>query len=90
MDIIGDVIHNDPERDAYIYLNSSVLRGAIHHATLALNPGSKWIATGDSEIILGCDVDTAQIDAEAGITIHAKGGTTGGFDLASDGKLILE
>ena len=90
MDITGDVIHNDPERDAYVYLQSSVLRGAVKHAMMVLDPGSKWIATGDSDVILGSDVDTAQIDAAEGITIHAKCGDTGSYTLASGGKLIME
>ena len=90
MNITGDVIHGDPERDAYVYLTASVLRGAIQNATLVLDGGSKWIATGDSQIILGSDADTAQIDAPEGVTIRAKGGEAGIYPLASGGTLVME
>lgn len=70
-------------------LNSTQLTGAIHHANLAFDKGSKWMATADSDVVFVTDVEPAQIDAPAGVTITAGGAKAGVFDLASGGKLIV-
>lgn len=90
MDARGDIIHEDPERRATIYLNTSTLLGAIKNAGLVMDLGSKWIATGDSEVIFGSDVDEAQIDALAGVTITAVGGINREAALPSGGRLIVK
>lgn len=90
MDIKGDLIHEDPDRTMWVDLNSTIITGKMLNASVTFDVGSKWTATEDSFITLLSDVDTAQIDAYAGVTIIAKGKEKGNYDLASGGKLIVE
>ena len=73
----------------WVRLNSTQLTGAIKHANVAFDKGSKWTATADSEVVFVTDVEPAQIDAPVGVTITAKGAKAGEFTLASGGKLIV-
>lgn len=87
----GDILHEDYEREMRVYLTSAVLKGAVKNAVMLLDLGSKWYATADSDVVIGCEVDVAQIDAPAGITITAKAADgQGEYDLASGGKLIVK
>ena len=86
----GDVISADPDRDVYVYLNHTVLTGAIHGAFLTLDGKSKWTASKDSDVTIIGEFDSSQIDAPAGVTITAKGGEDGTYTLASGGALILK
>ncbi len=90
MNLCGDILHEDPERDMWISLNKTTLKGAILNGILDMDMGSKWLATGDSNIIIGSDFYPAQVDAINGITIHAKGSQIGIYDLPSGGRLIVE
>ncbi|MBR5490464.1 MAG: hypothetical protein IKV79_04250, partial [Oscillospiraceae bacterium] len=69
MSLEGDLIHEDPIRDMWVSLKSTLITGAIKGATLSMDKGSKWIATADSDITLLTDLDPAQIDAAEGITV---------------------
>lgn len=89
MNISGDMIHEDPDRDMWIRLEGTVLTGAIRDAVLSMDLGSKWIATGNSYITLFGNVETAQIDAPDGVTITAKGGEDKAYSLASGGWLVV-
>ncbi len=89
MNVTGDCIHGDPERQMWIELNSTILNGAIVNANLSMDIGSKWYATADSTVTLTADVYVNQIDAPAGVTINAIGGAAGEYDLPSGGKLII-
>lgn len=89
MDVNGDLLHEDTTREMWVMLNSTQLIGAISHANLAFDKGSKWTATADSDVVFVTDVEPAQIDAPAGVTITAQGAKAGVFDLASGGKLII-
>lgn len=90
MDVTGDCIHEDPEREMWISLQSTVLKGAIQNANLTMDAGSKWYATGDSVITIAKDVYINQIDAPAGVTIRAIAGVSGTYDLPGGGRLITE
>ena len=90
MDVEGDLIHEDSERDMWVELNSTIIKGTIKNANLTFSRGSKWIATGDSEISLMNDIDPAQIDALTGVTVKIKGGIKTELNLPSGGKLVVE
>lgn len=90
MDVKGDLIHEDPDRAMWINLNSTIIKGKMVNVSVFFDTGSKWIANADSNITLLSDVEIAQIDAYAGVTIIAKGRKEGKYDLASGGKLIVE
>ena len=89
MDVKGDLIHDDNQRDMWITLTSTVLTGTIKNALLRMDVGSKWIATADSNVTILGNLDPAQIDAPAGVTVTAIGSKAAEFDLASGGKLIV-
>jgi hypothetical protein len=91
MSVTGDILHEDPERDCRVYLTSTCLTGKVQNAALILDQGSRWYATGDSSVVLGGTVETAQIDAPAGVTITAKAADgQGTYTLSSGGTLIVE
>jgi hypothetical protein len=91
MSVTGDILHEDPERDCRVYLTSTCLTGTVQNAALILDQGSRWYATGDSNVVLGGTVETAQIDAPAGVTITAKAADgQGTYTLSSGGTLIVE
>lgn len=85
----GDLLHEDSTRQMWVELCSATLTGAIRGAHLALDTGSKWVATGDSDITLMADASPAQFDAPAGVTITAGGAEAGEYALASGGRLIV-
>ncbi len=91
MDATGDVIHTDKEnRKMTVYLESAVLKGAVKDASIKMDTHSKWMATADSNVTIIGDVELAQIDAPAGVTITAIAGESGKYKLASCGTLILK
>jgi hypothetical protein len=92
MDVTGDILHDDKEnRLMTVYLQATTLKGAIHDVRLSMNRLSKWIATADSTVTLVGDVELAQIDAVAGVTITATAASGGGtYKLASCGTLIVK
>ncbi len=89
MTVTGDCIHEDPERQMWIQLHSTVLKGAIQNANLSMDVGSSWYATADSVVTLTEDVYINQIDAPEGVTIYAEGGAAGAYDLPGGGRLII-
>ena len=89
MTVTGDLLHEDTTRDMWVELTSTLLTGAIKNANLSLDVGSKWIATADSEVTLLTDLDPAQVDAPAGVTITVHGGENAEYALASGGKLVV-
>ncbi len=90
MSVTGDILHEDPERDCRVYMNSTCLTGVIQNAAVIMDQGSRWYATGDSSVILAGDVESAQIDAPAGVTIHAQAAAgQGSYMLSSGGTLIV-
>lgn len=90
MTVTGDILHEDTERDCRVYMTSTCLTGAIQNAYVSMDQGSRWYATGDSNVILSGTVETAQMDAPEGVTIHAKAAEgTGEYPLASGGKLVV-
>ena len=91
MTVKGDILHEDPERDCRVYLTSTCLTGAIVNAALIMDQGSRWYATGDSKVVIAGDVDVAQIDAPAGVTITASASDgQGTYTLSSGGPLVVE
>ena len=91
MTVTGDILHEDPERDCRVYMTSTCLTGAIQNAYVTMDQGSRWYATSDSNVILSGTVETAQLDAPAGVTIHAKAADGAGeYPLSSGGKLVIE
>lgn len=89
MDVSGDIIHEDTDRDMYVNLDSTTLKGAIKDAIIMFDGTSKWIATSDSNVTITGSIDVAQIDAPAGITINAVAGVEGTFILRSGGTLKM-
>jgi len=90
MDVAGDLVHTDKQRDMLVFLESTVLKGAIKDAHISIDAASKWIATADSIATIVGDVDLAQIDAPSGVTITAVGGEGGSYKLASGGVLNMK
>lgn len=90
MSVSGDLVHEDDSRDMWVSLHSSLLTGAIKGAMLAMDPGSRWAATADSDVTLLGDVDPAQLDAPEGVTITVRGGRADSLTLQSGGRLIVE
>lgn len=86
----GDIVHEDPDRDMRVYLTSADYQGAIQNAALFMDTGSRWFATGDSNVVLGGKVRTEQVDAPAGVTVRmtAEDGQ-GTYNLPSGGTLIV-
>ena len=85
----GDLLHEDTSRDMWVELRSAVLTGTIRGAHLTMDAGSKWIASANSDVTLLTDVDPAQIDAPAGVTVTVRGGQAGEFILAGGGRLLI-
>jgi hypothetical protein len=91
MEVTGDIVGEDKDRDTWIYLESTTLKGAIRNAFLTMNEQSRWTATADSKVtIVGDEVDVTRIDAPSGVTINAVAGESGTYKLASGGTLILK
>ena len=91
MEAKGDILHEDPEREMRVYLASASLTGAIINAALIMDPGSRWYATGDSNVVIAGDMCTEQIDAPAGVTITASAESgQGTYQLLSGGTLIIK
>ena len=91
MSVKGDILHEDPERDCRVYMTSACVTGAIVNAALIMDGGSRWYATGDSKVIIAGDVNVAQIDAPAEVTVTAAAAEgQGTYTLASGGTLIVE
>lgn len=89
MDLQGDILHEDSQREMWLSLESSTVRGVIRGAHIALDGGSRWFAGADSEAILMGQADPAQFDAPAGVTIRLHGNGTARYDLVSGGVLEL-
>ncbi len=88
MALNGDISHEDIQRGMTITMTGSQLRGAIRHATLAIDAGSRWTATADSTIMLAEGAEIGSIDALPGVEIVAQGGAqTGVRRLSSGGQL---
>jgi hypothetical protein len=90
MDISGDIVHEDPDRDMWVYLDATTLKGGVKDAYISIDPSSKWIATSDSEVTIIGGAAVSQIDALPGVTITAYSGEEGTHTLESGGKLILK
>lgn len=91
MSVTGDILHEDPERECRVYMASTCLTGAIQNAAIIMDQGSRWYATGDSTVTLACDIESAQIDAPADVTITMTAETgQGSYTLASGGTLIVK
>lgn len=89
MDVAGDILHEDTERDMFIDCRATTLKGAIRNAGLTMDIGSKWIATNDSTVTFAGDIHLTQLDAPKGVTITAKGAESGSYDLPGGGMLIV-
>ena len=89
MNAVGDILHEDSDRDMWLTLNSSSVRGKIWGAHVAFDRGSKWFATADSQITLMGDVLEGQLDAPEGVTITMNGEEAVEMALPSGGKLVV-
>ena len=86
----GDIVHEDPDRDMRVYFNSADYQGAIRNAAIFMDQGTRWYATGDSDVVLGGTVRSEQFDAPEGVTIRlAAESGQGTYALSSGGKLIV-
>ena len=90
MTVSGDLLHEDATRDMWVELASTTLTGAIRGANLSMDAGSKWTASADSDVTLLTDVNPAQIDAPAGVTVTVRGGEAAEYTLAGGGRLVVE
>jgi len=93
MDVEGDILHEDTERTMSVTLACTTLRGKITDTYLTLDSASRWIATGDSTVVLVGDVRASQMDAPADVTITAGAGEgcnlNGTYTLTNGGKLVV-
>lgn len=90
MNVSGDILHQDPEREMTVYLTGTTLRGKLSRTRLLMDRGSKWIATEDSTVELSGGFELEQLDALKGVTIWASGAEGGTYTLASGGQLVVE
>ena len=90
----GNVIHLDTDRGMAVDFENASLKSAIRGATVKFDGASRWTATADSQVTLAGHVDTARIDALAGVAIHARAGgsdaTRGRVALQGGGSLDIE
>ena len=89
MDAEGDILHEDAERQLYLYLESTTLRGAVRGACIQMDLGGKWFATSDSEAILMGQLELSQLDAPQGVTVRLRTAQSGRHPLPSGGVLDL-
>lgn len=89
MDIQGDILHEDSQREMWLFLERSAVQGTIRGAHIALDSGSRWFAAADSEVTLMGQAGLDQFDAPAGVTIRLHGSGTGRYGLACGGVLEL-
>ncbi len=89
MDAKGDILHEDSQREMWLNLESSSVRGKITGAHVAMDLGSKWFATADSEITLLGSALSGQFDAPSGVTITIHGSEESQHELASGGLLKM-
>lgn len=88
MELQGSIIHEDPDRDMTITLESAALTGALKSVYLCMGQGSTWFASEDSSITLrDCQVDPSQFDAAEGTTIECFAHEDAVYTLASGGRL---
>lgn len=92
--VSGDILHEDHERTMAVTLENTLFTGAIQNTYLKIGHGSKWTASGASDVVL-VDMDSLDgIDACAGITINAAAGANctlhGVHTLPSGGTIIIE
>jgi hypothetical protein len=91
----GNISHEDTERGMTLNFKGSTLKGTIKNASLTLDAGSKWTATGNSTVTLLGKVKVAtNLDAPSGVTITAVAGkdsllNDGSYNLSSGGVLIV-
>lgn len=90
----GNVLMLDDERPMRVTLVGSTLQGTIKGATVSLDTGSRWTATGASTVRLAAPFDLSRIDAPAGVTIDARAGDgvalKGSHKLAGGGTLRID
>ena len=93
MTLEGNIAHEDTGRDLSITFEDMKLKGAINGATLSFDASSKWTAAANSRVTLVGDVNVANIDAPAGVTVSAVAGNgcalKGTYNLASGGTLNI-
>lgn len=93
-DLVGDILHEDPQRTMAVKLTDATLRGAVKDAYITFSGNSKWTATGDSTVCLVNVTDLSAIDAVTGVTIRGVRGKdtslSGTYELPSGGQLIIE
>jgi hypothetical protein len=87
----GDIDHSEDKanRNMTVYLEATKLTGAIHDASVSIDPKSKWVATADSSVTLVGSFVLGQIDAPTGVTITAVAAESGTYTLPSGGTLVL-
>lgn len=90
--LTGGIQGDDDKRKIFVTLENTKLKGPINHAGLALDGGSIWTATGDSDLVI-LKGTLAQIDAAAGVTIsahtHKDTLAAGTYTLPGGGKLTV-
>jgi hypothetical protein len=86
--LAGNIIHQDSARPMSVALIHASLHGAIRNAAVALDAGSRWTATADSNLTLLEVANVASIDAPSGVTISAMGGTLRGRHVLASGGIL--
>ena len=94
MEATGSILNEDTDRAMKLTLAATTLRGAVRDAYLTMDTASRWVATGDSSVVLVGDVRLGQINAPAGVTITVEAGegcplASGAYTLAAGGKLVV-
>ena len=90
MNTENSILHEDPKRRMTLTLENTALVGAITGGVLlSMDQGSRWTANGDSSVVLNGDVALQQLDAQAGVTIHAVGTSAQTITLPAGGSLVV-
>lgn len=95
MHLEGDILHEDKARTLTVALADTTLTGVIKKTRVSIDSGSKWTATGPSEVIFLKGIDVSRIDAPKGVVIDAVAGKEcgmkkGRYTLSSGGILNVK
>ena len=91
MELCGDILHEDTNRQMAVTLKHATVKGAIRDAFVTMDIASRWYATADSNVKLVGSVTADQLDAPEGVTIYAESeAELNSGMLASGGKLVVK
>ena len=91
MELCGDILHEDTNRQMAVTLKHATVKGAIKDAFVTMDIASRWYAAADSNVKLVGTVTADQLDAPEGVTIYVESvAELNSGILASGGKLVVK